>query len=134
MIKNLQDTILSFSDFQGIHDLIIHNYGPGRCLASVHVEVSQNINVVHCHEQIDLCEKLVHEKLNISLVIHMDPIDTENETVTETRNKLAESLRIIDNGLTLHDFRMTPLSDKRTNLICQYTNEKAVPKDGHTII
>ena len=117
LIKEIEDTIMSFEEFVGIHDLIVHNYGPGRQFASVHVEVPQNSNIVKCHEQIDLCEKLIHEKLNISLVIHMDPIDTENEIVTETRNKLSESLKIIDSGLSLHDFRMTPLSDKRTNLI-----------------
>ena len=117
LICEIENTIMSFEEFVGIHDLIVHNYGPGRQFASVHVEVPQCNDIVKCHEQIDLCEKLVHEKLNISLVIHMDPIDTENEVVTETRNKLAESLKIIDNSLTLHDFRMTPLSDKRTNLI-----------------
>lgn len=117
LIENIEATIMSFKEFIGIHDLIVHNYGPGRQFASVHVEVPQNSNIVKCHEQIDLCEKLLYEKLDISVVIHMDPIDTENETVTETRHKLAESLKIIDNSLTMHDFRMTPISDQRTNLI-----------------
>lgn len=117
LIENIEATIMSFKEFIGIHDLIVHNYGPGRQFASVHVEVPQNSNIVKCHEQIDLCEKLLYEKLDISVVIHMDPIDTENETVTETRLKLAESLKIIDNSLTMHDFRMTPISDQRTNLI-----------------
>ncbi|MBP3599665.1 MAG: cation transporter [Clostridia bacterium] len=117
LIENIEATIMSFKEFIGIHDLIVHNYGPGRQFASVHVEVPQNSNIVKCHEQIDLCEKLLYEKLDISVVIHMDPIDTENETVTETKLKLAESLKIIDSSLTMHDFRMTPISDQRTNLI-----------------
>ena len=117
LIENLETTILSFKEFVGIHDLIVHNYGPGRQFATVHVEVPQDIDVVKCHEQVDLCEKLVGEQLDLQLVIHMDPIDCDNKTVTDTREKMANAIKVIDQGLTLHDFRMTPLSDKRTNLI-----------------
>ena len=117
LIENLETTILSFKEFVGIHDLIVHNYGPGRQFATVHVEVPQDIDVVKCHEQVDLCEKLVGEQLDLQLVIHMDPIDCNNETVKDTREKMANAIKVIDEGLTLHDFRMTPLSEKRTNLI-----------------
>ena len=117
LIENLESTIMSFKEFIGIHDLIVHNYGPGRQFASVHVEVSQDSDIVKCHEQIDLCEKLVGEQLDLSLVIHMDPIDNNNQTVTETREKMANAIKVINEELTLHDFRMTPLSEKRTNLI-----------------
>ena len=117
LIENLESTIMSFKEFIGIHDLIVHNYGPGRQFASVHVEVSQDSDIVKCHEQIDLCEKLVGEQLDLSLVIHMDPIDNNNVTVTETREKMANAIKVINEELTLHDFRMTPLSEKRTNLI-----------------
>ena len=108
---------MSFEEFIGIHDLIVHNYGPGRQFASVHVEVPHNTDIVKCHEQIDLCEKLLYEKLDVSVVIHMDPIDVDNEVINETKSKLAESLKVIDDSLTLHDFRMTPLSENQTNLI-----------------
>ena len=117
LIKNLESTIMSFEEFVGIHDLIVHNYGPGRQFASVHVEVPQDIDIVKCHEQIDLCEKLVGEQLDLQLVIHMDPIDCNNETIKDTREKMANAIKVIDPGLTLHDFRMTHLSEKRTNLI-----------------
>jgi len=117
LIEEIENTILSFEEFVGIHDLLVHNYGPGRQFASVHVEVPQNSDIVKCHEQIDLCEKLVNEKLDICLVIHMDPIDTDNEVLSETKQKLSEAIKVIDDRLTLHDFRMTPLSEKRTNLI-----------------
>ena len=117
LIETIETTILSFREFVGIHDLIVHNYGPGRQFATVHVEVPQDIDVVKCHEQVDLCEKLVGEQLDLQLVIHMDPIDCNNETVKDTREKMANAIKVIDEGLTLHDFRMTPLSEKRTNLI-----------------
>ena len=117
LIDDIENTILSFKEFAGIHDLIIHNYGPGRQFASVHVEVPLDSDIVKCHEQIDLCEKLLQEKLDISVVIHMDPIDTDDETVVNTRNQLSDAITVIHNDLTLHDFRMTPISDLRTNLI-----------------
>ena len=117
VIKEIEDTILSFKEFIGIHDLIIHNYGPGRQFASVHVEVPHNSDIVRCHEQIDLCEKIINEKLGILLVIHMDPIDTDDETVNNAKLKMTEILKGIDSSLSLHDFRMTPSGEKQTNLI-----------------
>lgn len=117
LIKEIEDTILSFKEFKGIHDLIVHNYGPGRQFASVHVEVPQDTDIVKCHEQIDLCEKLVDEKLDISLVIHMDPIDVNNEAVAKTKESITNAVKEIDSNMSIHDFRMTPASKKRTNLI-----------------
>ncbi len=117
LIEDIENLILSFDEFVGIHDLIIHNYGVGRQFASVHVEVPQDIDIVKCHEQVDLCEKMVGEELGISLVIHMDPIDINNETVNDTKQKMSDALHVINKDLTLHDFRMTPLSENRTNLI-----------------
>ncbi|MBR4099707.1 MAG: cation transporter [Clostridia bacterium] len=117
LIEDIKNTIMSFSEFEGIHDLIVHNYGPGRQFASVHVEVPQDINIVKCHEQIDICEKLVNEKLGIELVIHMDPIDVNNEAVAFAKVELSNALKSIDENLTLHDFRMTPECETRTNLI-----------------
>ena len=117
LIKDINDLILSFDEFYGIHDLIVHNYGPGRQFASVHVEVPHNADIVACHEKIDLCEKLVIEKLGVNLVIHMDPIDTDNEAITIAKEAMISVIKEIDPKLTLHDFRMTPASDTRTNLI-----------------
>lgn len=117
LIREIEEVISSFEDFVGIHDLIVHNYGPGRQLASVHVEVPYNINIVECHEQIDICEKLVCEKTGVELVIHMDPIDTDNEAVSEARVKMSEAIKTIDERMTLHDFRVTPTAKNRTNLI-----------------
>lgn len=117
LVEEIEKTVLSFDEFVGIHDLIVHNYGPGRQFASVHVEVPYTSDIVKCHEQVDLCEKMVQEKLDICLVIHMDPIDTQNQEVIDTKTKLSEAIKVIDEKLTLHDFRMTPFSDKQTNLI-----------------
>ena len=117
LVEEISNIIMSFDGFIGMHDLIVHSYGAGRQFASVHVEVSCNNDIVHCHEQIDLCEKLVYERLSVTLVIHMDPIDIENEYVMDTRHKITCALKDIDNSLSIHDFRMTPKGDERTNLI-----------------
>lgn len=117
LISDIENTVLSFKEFVGIHDLIVHNYGPGRLFASVHVEVPIDSDIVKCHEQIDLCEKLIYEKLDVMLVIHMDPIDIDNENVRFAREKISDEIKKIQPNLTLHDFRMTPISDLKTNLI-----------------
>ncbi len=113
----IEKEIMSFDGFLGIHDLVPHNYGPGRCFASVHVEVPANTDIVKCHEQIDLCEKLVAEKLGITLTIHMDPVETDNKKLNAAKEKILEEIVKIDPRLTIHDFRMTPKTDMQTNLI-----------------
>lgn len=117
LIEEIKNIVLSFDEFVGIHDLIVHDYGPGRQFASVHVEVPQDIDIVKCHEQIDICEKLVNERLNIQLVIHMDPIDVDNQSIAAAKTDLCNILNDIDPKLSLHDFRMTPECDQLTNLI-----------------
>ncbi len=113
----IEAEIMSFDGFLGIHDLIAHNYGPGRCFASVHVEVPANIDIVTCHEKIDICEKQVFEKTGVMLTVHMDPVETDNEKLNLARSLIAQGVSRIHEGLTIHDFRMTPKTDERTNLI-----------------
>ena len=133
LVEEMERIILSFEQFIGIHDLIVHNYGPGRQFASVHVEVPQNIDMVTCHEQIDLCEKLVNERTGVMLVIHMDPIDINNEVVNQTRKKLETAIKSIDERLTLHDFRMTPSGKERTNLIFDVVVPSDVSKSDNEL-
>lgn len=113
----IEREIMSFDGFLGIHDLVPHNYGPGRCFASVHVEIPADIDIVACHEKVDLCEKIVSEKLGITLTIHMDPVETDNHKLNEAKEKILEELVKIDPRLSIHDFRMTPKTDMQTNLI-----------------
>ena len=115
--KELENVIMTFDGFLGVHDLMTHNYGPGRSFASVHVEVPCNTDIVKCHEQIDLCEKLVFEKTGVHLTIHMDPVETDNEKLNHAKSVITARIKEIHPSLTIHDFRMTPKSDERTNLI-----------------
>ncbi len=117
LVKQIGHMIMSEETFIGMHDLIVHNYGPTRQFASVHVEVNQNVNIVLCHELIDECEKKVKERLGVELVIHMDPIETDNEEIEAAKKIVGGVLEEIDPALTYHDFRMTPAADTRINLI-----------------
>lgn len=126
LIEDIENGIMSFDGFLGVHDLIVHNYGHGRQFASVHVEVPQDTDIVKCHEQIDICEKVVGEKCGISLVIHMDPVNVNDNSVMEAKQEMTQIIKSIHPDLTLHDFRMTPPSDERTNLIFDVVIPKTV--------
>lgn len=130
LIEQIENEINSVDDFVGMHDLIVHNYGPGRMFASVHVEVPQDIDIVQCHEKVDLCEKAILENVGIEIAIHMDPIDTNDENLSIVKAELSDKLKTIDERITLHDFRMTPKTENRTNLIF----DVVVPSDFGTDI
>ena len=90
----------------GTHDLIVHNYGPGRSIASIHAEVPQDADIRASHEIIDRAEREVSRKLNILLVIHMDPIETHDKRVLSVRSQVAKAVHTVDPELSFHDFRM----------------------------
>ncbi len=115
-VEEITQIVMSFNDFHGIHDMIIHNYGPGRKFASLHVEVPATIDIVKCHEEIDLCEKVIRERTGIDAVIHMDPIDVNDKKIISIREKLCLEIEKFDNRLKVHDFRVVS-GENRTNLI-----------------
>ncbi|MGN1369241.1 MAG: cation diffusion facilitator family transporter [Aristaeellaceae bacterium] len=108
--------LMKYEHILGTHDLLIHDYGPGRCIASVHAEVPADGNILVLHEIIDQAEREIGEELNIPLCIHMDPIVTGDKKTDEAHARLSEFLRSLDGGFMLHDLRMVP-GDNRTNLI-----------------
>lgn len=116
LVERIQQEVLSYEGFLGIHDLIVHNYGPGRLFVTLHVEVPHDADILRCHEQIDLCERQLGEKLSLELVIHMDPIITDDPEVVRAREEMTAALTRIDPALTLHDFRMVK-GEQRSNLI-----------------
>ena len=89
----------------GIHDLEVHNYGPGHTVAALHVEVDGSVNVFETHDAIDNIERELRSVLGISATIHMDPIMTDDETVNALRQTVAEAVAEIDPSLRIHDFR-----------------------------
>ncbi len=115
-VRGLRDAVLEFEPFVAIHDLIIHNYGPGRRFASLHVEVPSDIDIVYCHELIDLCEKRLQERFGIEADIHMHPIVTDAARVNELKHAVIQKITEFDPKLHIHDFRVVE-GENRTNLI-----------------
>lgn len=106
----------SYEGIVGSHDLIVHNYGPGRSMASIHAEVPNDIGIEESHEVIDRIERDALKKLGIFLVIHMDPTETKDEKVLHAKRRAAEILAVLDEKVTIHDFRMVH-GQKQINLI-----------------
>ncbi len=113
---NIEKTVLEFDSIVGVHDLIIHNYGAGRSLASLHAEVPSDADFVAMHERIDEAEKEVWRQTGVYLVIHMDPIDVNNSRVAALRERVDSVLREIDGLLSMHDFRVVN-GERQINLI-----------------
>ncbi|SKA73510.1 cation diffusion facilitator family transporter [Clostridium sp. USBA 49] len=116
LVENIKKGVLSYNHISGVHDLVIHNYGPGRCMASIHAEVPCNISIVEIHEIIDKAEKELSKKLNIFLVIHMDPINTNSEEINKAKEELENIIKKIPMVKSLHDFRVVGDGDYK-NLI-----------------
>lgn len=115
-VEEIVSFIKAYDGVLGIHDLMIHDYGPQRCFGSVHVEVSSSVDVFTSHDMIDNIERAIQAKLHIQMVIHMDPIDMEDETTNAMRNYVKDMVVSIDENLSIHDFRMVS-GDTHTNLI-----------------
>ena len=115
-VQQIEEIVMSFGCVLGVHDLIVHDYGPGRCMVSLHAEVSASGNILDIHDEIDNIERELSEKLGCLAVIHMDPIQTDNENVTMLK-ALAEGVcEEVYEGMKLHDFRIVE-GKTHTNLI-----------------
>lgn len=115
-VQAIERIIDDFPDIVGTHDLMVHNYGPGRFVASFHAEVDGKKDIYYLHDMIDNAERRINEELNISCTIHMDPIVTDDENVNELRIFLAETMKEAGLDLPIHDFR-TVIGQTHTNMI-----------------
>lgn len=127
-LEELENIIMSSEEILGIHDLIIHDYGPGRKFASVHAEVDSKSDFIKVHEIIDEIEQICYGKTGVELVIHMDPIDSTSEDVVQANAVISSIVNKIE-GLTYHDLRITG-GENNINIIFdlvvpfEYDNEK----------
>ena len=115
LVSAIQRDILAHPEIIGIHDLILHDYGPGRAIMSLHAEVPADCDIMAAHDTIDEVEQEIKNRYHILTVIHMDPVATDQETV-QLRDRVAALVREIDPELSIHDFRITA-GPRRTNLI-----------------
>lgn len=116
LYRQIQEMVESYDGIVGTHDLIIHNYGPNRSMASIHAEVPRETDIEVSHEIIDRVEREVARKLNIFLVIHMDPVEIHDEKVLAVKAKLNGVIRALDPDMTFHDFRVVN-GQEQINLI-----------------
>ena len=114
--KKITAFVESFDGVVGTHDLIVHNYGPGRSMASLHAEVPNDVDIEVSHEIIDRIEREAIHEIGIYLVIHMDPIEMKDENSIAAKKILEETLRELDPQCSIHDFRMVD-GEKQVNLI-----------------
>lgn len=106
LVKRIEDIITDEAEIVGVHDLIVHDYGPGRIIASAHAEVPSNEDIVHIHDVIDNVEKKIQKELNIIICIHLDPIDINNEEVNKYKAIAQKIIKQYNDEYSFHDFRM----------------------------
>ena len=116
LVKEISDTVLSFDGIVGMHDLMVHNYGPGRVIVSLHAEVPCDVPITKSHDVVDCAERELKEKFHVSACIHMDPVDVADPRTKELKRVAQKILKEVDERLSLHDFRVVP-GDTHTNLI-----------------
>lgn len=105
-VKEIKELVMQHEEVLGIHDMAVHDYGPGRVMVSLHAEVSGDGNIYELHDLIDRIERELKEKLHCETVIHMDPIDVGNVKTVEMKEEMVKLVKAIDERLTIHDFRM----------------------------
>ena len=115
-VKSIEDKILTYDGILNIHDLVVHNYGPNRYFATVHAEVDAKEDIMKAHDLIDNIERDFARELNINLVIHLDPIITDDKEINALKSMTEEKIKSIDERLTIHDFRVVK-GETHTNLI-----------------
>ncbi len=132
-VDKITEKIVGAEGIVGVHDLIVHDYGPGRKMASVHAEVPDNANIVKIHELIDRLEQEISRELGVHTVIHMDPITTGCETTDRVKADVLEIIKSIDESMGMHDFRMTD-GENNINLIFDLELPFALQKDKDKIL
>ena len=115
-VQKILDLVDEYDDILGIHDMIVHDYGPGKCLVSFHAEVPAKGDILALHDTIDLVEYRIRTELSCEAVIHMDPIMNDDEETNFLKKSVSEILTAYDDQLTLHDFRIVK-GPTHTNLI-----------------
>lgn len=116
LVNKVHSIVMSYDIVQGIHDMVVHDYGPGRQIISLHAEVDGTLDIYHIHDIIDTIERDLHNKLSVETTIHMDPIDIHNESTRQVKDEMCKLITELHQDATIHDFRMVP-GNTHTNLI-----------------
>lgn len=133
LVKNIENIMLEEDCIVGVHDLIVHDYGPGRIIASAHAEVPSNVDVLKLHDIIDNVEKRISKKLNIMICIHMDPVVVDDDKINNYKEIMAKIINTYDSSFTFHDFRVVE-GESHTNFIFDLVIPHGYNKDSKTIL
>ena len=134
LYQKITDTVESYDGIVGTHDLIVHNYGPNRSMATIHAEVPNDVSIEASHEIIDKIERDVKKTLNILLVIHMDPVEMRDEEVLELRDKTSRIVRALDPELHFHDFRVLKENEQKNLVFDLVVPDSYTEKDANRVM
>ena len=134
LYQKITDIVESYDGIIGTHDLIVHNYGPNRSMATIHAEVPNDINIEVSHEIIDKIERDVKKDLNILLVIHMDPVEMRDEEVLSLREKTSRIVHALDPKLNFHDFRVLKENEQRNLIFDLVIPDSYSEKDANRVM
>lgn len=134
LVDEIITELLSYEHILGVHDIIIHSYGHKTHLVSVHAEVPSNIDIMELHEIIDKAENEISKKLNITLIIHMDPVNMDDNEVLETKKEVIKILKDYPEVLSFHDFRIIGHNDKKSIIFDLVVSHDVLKKDEPTLI
>ncbi len=134
LYQKITDMVESYEGIVGTHDLIVHNYGPNRSMATIHAEVPNDVSIEASHEIIDRIERDAKKKLNILLVIHMDPVEMRDEEVLELRDKTSRIVRALDPELHFHDFRVLKENEQKNLIFDLVVPDSYTEKDANRVM
>ena len=134
LYQKITDMVASYDGIVGTHDLIVHNYGPNRSMATIHAEVPNDVSIEVSHEIIDRIERDVKRDLNILLVIHMDPVEMRDEEVLELRDKTSRIVRALDPELHFHDFRVLRENEQKNLVFDLVVPDSYTEKDANRVM
>lgn len=116
LVQQIEQAAMSFDGVLGIHDLVVHNYGPGKIFASIHIEVDSKVDVMISHDLVDNIEKKISSDLHIVMTAHMDPVNVNDPNRIPLENVISATLKTIPGALSFHDLRIVPGAN-HTNVI-----------------
>jgi divalent metal cation (Fe/Co/Zn/Cd) transporter len=132
VVEHIRAVVADYPEAVGVHDMLVHNYGPGRLYVSLHIEVDGSRDIYEMHDCIDNIEKRLGEELGAYCTIHMDPIVTDDESVTALRRQVEEAVHAVDDRLGIHDFRVVS-GPTHTNLIFDVTVPFECPMSDNAV-
>lgn len=134
LYQKITDMVESYEGIVGAHDLIVHNYGPNRSMATIHAEVPNDVSIEASHEIIDRIERDAKKELNILLVIHMDPVEMRDEEVLELRAKTSHIVHALDPELHFHDFRVLKENEQKNLIFDLVVPDSYTEKDANRVM